>query len=115
MKVDENLFEELESALIMADAGLEATEALLTAARAREEGTHRGPAKVRPRCASCWPTICGRWSVPSISGAKPLVVMIAGVNGAGKTTSIGKLAHTFQRQGASVLAAAGDTPPRASS
>ena len=43
--------------------------------------------------------------------------MIAGVNGAGKTTSIGKLAHTFQRQGASVLLAAGDTfaPPRASS
>ena len=35
--------------------------------------------------------------------------MIAGVNGAGKTTSIGKLAHTFQRQGASVLLAAGDT------
>ena len=43
VKVDENLFEELESALIMADAGLEATEALLTALRAREEGTHRGP------------------------------------------------------------------------
>ena len=41
--------------------------------------------------------------------AQPLVVMIAGVNGAGKTTSIGKLAHTFQRQGASVLLAAGDT------
>ena len=40
--------------------------------------------------------------------------MIAGVNGAGKTTSIGKLAHTFQRQGASVLLAAGDAP-RASS
>lgn len=45
----------------------------------------------------------------NLKGAKPLVVMIAGVNGAGKTTSIGKLAHTFQRQGASVLLAAGDT------
>ena len=44
----------------------------------------------------------------NLKGAKPLVVMIAGVNGAGKTTSIGKLAHTFQRQGASVLLAAGD-------
>ncbi len=41
--------------------------------------------------------------------AKPLVVMIAGVNGAGKTTSIGKLAHAFQAQGASVLLAAADT------
>lgn len=45
----------------------------------------------------------------NLTSAKPLVVMIAGVNGAGKTTSIGKLAHTFQRQGASVLLAAGDT------
>lgn len=44
-----------------------------------------------------------------LTRTKPLVVMIAGVNGAGKTTSIGKLAHTFQRQGASVLLAAGDT------
>src|SRR5690606_35740264 len=45
----------------------------------------------------------------ALDAAKPLVVMIAGVNGAGKTTSIGKLAHTFQQQQASVLLAAGDT------
>src|SRR5690606_28982146 len=44
-----------------------------------------------------------------LGSAKPLVVMIAGVNGAGKTTSIGKLAHTFQAQGAGVLLAAADT------
>ena len=69
VKVDENLFEELESALIMADAGLEATETLLTALRAREKERIEDPAKVRPRCASCWPTICARWSVPSISRA----------------------------------------------
>jgi fused signal recognition particle receptor len=44
-----------------------------------------------------------------LHSVKPLVIMIAGVNGAGKTTSIGKLANTFQAQGASVLLAAGDT------
>ena len=70
VKVDENLFEELESALIMADAGLEATETLLTALRARvKRNASRTPPRSRPRCASCWPTICARWSVPSISRA----------------------------------------------
>ena len=44
-----------------------------------------------------------------VGGAKPFIVMIAGVNGAGKTTSIGKLAHYFQHDGRSVLLAAGDT------
>ncbi len=57
----------------------------------------------------CWPP-CSRSSSRSTSvGHKPYVIMIAGVNGAGKTTSIGKLAKHFQNQGKSVLLAAGDT------
>ncbi|RXN90659.1 signal recognition particle-docking protein FtsY [Achromobacter aloeverae] len=111
VKVDENLFEELESALIMADAGLEATEKLLTALRARvKKDRIEDPAKVRDALrellADHLRPLERRFDV---TRAKPLVVMIAGVNGAGKTTSIGKLAYTFQQQGASVLLAAGDT------
>jgi fused signal recognition particle receptor len=111
VKVDENLFEELESALIMADAGLEATEKLLTALRARVKKERiEDPAKVKTALRQ----LLADHLRPLERGfdlkrTQPLVVMIAGVNGAGKTTSIGKLAHTFQRQGASVLLAAGDT------
>ena len=111
VKVDENLFEELESALIMADAGLEATETLLTALRARVKKERiEDPAKVKAALRQLLAEHLRPLERPfNLKGAKPLVVMIAGVNGAGKTTSIGKLAHTFQRQGASVLLAAGDT------
>ncbi|AWP62034.1 signal recognition particle-docking protein FtsY [Bordetella parapertussis] len=111
VKVDENLFEELESALIMADAGIEATEKLLAALRARVKKERiDDPAQVKTALRQLladhlWPLERSF----DLGRAQPLVVMIAGVNGAGKTTSIGKLAHTFQRQGASVLLAAGDT------
>lgn len=111
VKVDENLFEELESALIMADAGIEATEQLLTALRARVKKERiEDAAKVKDALRQ----LLAAHLKPlersfDLTRAKTLVVMIAGVNGAGKTTSIGKLAHTFQRQGASVLLAAGDT------
>ncbi|MBR8653223.1 signal recognition particle-docking protein FtsY [Achromobacter sp. Marseille-Q0513] len=111
VKVDENLFEELESALIMADAGLEATETLLTALRARVKKERiEDPAQVKAALRQLLADHLRPLERSfDLKGAKPLVVMIAGVNGAGKTTSIGKLAHTFQRQGASVLLAAGDT------
>lgn len=111
VKVDESLFEELETALIMADAGVEATETLLTALRARVKKERiEDAAKVRDALRQ----ILADHLRPlerrfDLNRARPLVVMIAGVNGAGKTTSIGKLANTFQRQGASVLLAAGDT------
>ncbi|MBB1594698.1 signal recognition particle-docking protein FtsY [Achromobacter sp. UMC46] len=111
VKVDENLFEELESALIMADAGLEATEKLLTALRARvKKDRIEDPAKVKTALRQLLADhLRPLERAFDLHRVKPLVVMIAGVNGAGKTTSIGKLAHTFQRQGATVLLAAGDT------
>ncbi|MDH0680907.1 signal recognition particle-docking protein FtsY [Achromobacter animicus] len=111
VKVDENLFEELESALIMADAGLEATEKLLTALRARVKKERiEDPAKVKTALRQLLADhLRPLERAFDLKRTQPLVVMIAGVNGAGKTTSIGKLAHTFQRQGASVLLAAGDT------
>ncbi|MGY6273385.1 signal recognition particle-docking protein FtsY [Achromobacter denitrificans] len=111
VKVDENLFEELESALIMADAGLEATEKLLTALRAKvKKDRIEDPAKVKTALRELLADhLRPLERAFDVKRAQPLVVMIAGVNGAGKTTSIGKLAHTFQRQGAAVLLAAGDT------
>lgn len=111
VKVDENLFEELETALIMADAGLEATEKLLKDLRARVKRDRLDDAaKVKAALRDILAEHLAPLEKPFPLGrAKPLVVMIAGVNGAGKTTSIGKLAHHFQAQGAKVLLAAGDT------
>lgn len=111
VKVDEDLFEELETALIMADAGIESTEKLLTALRARVRKERLADAQ---QVKAALREILTEHLEPlektfPLGSATPLVVMIAGVNGAGKTTSIGKLAHAFQAQGASVLLAAADT------
>ena len=111
VKVDEALFEELETALIMADAGVEASGKLIAALRQRVrqeriEDAAEVKAALRKVLADHLRPLERRFD---LARARPLVVMIAGVNGAGKTTSIGKLAHAFQRQGASVLLAAGDT------
>ncbi len=111
VKVDESLFDDLETALIMADAGVEATEKLLAALRMRvrkERLAEAGQVKAALR------EILADHLAPlekpfPLGQASPLVIMIAGVNGAGKTTSIGKLAYAFQAQGATVLLAAGDT------
>src|SRR5690606_35745983 len=94
-----------------ADAGLEATEQLLTALRARVRKERiEDPAKVKAALRQVLADHLRPLERPfDLRRASPLVVMIAGVNGAGKTTSIGKLAHHFQAQGHSVLLAAGDT------
>jgi fused signal recognition particle receptor len=111
VKVDEALFEELETALIMADAGMEATQKLLTALRTRVRKERLDDAG-QVKAALC--DILTEHLAPlekkfPLGQVQPLIVMIAGVNGAGKTTSIGKLANHFQAQGAKVLLAAGDT------
>ncbi len=111
VRVDAALFDELETALIMADTGVEATEKLLTMLRARvkKERIEDG-AGVKQALRDVLAEHLRVLEKPFVVGkVKPLVVMIAGVNGAGKTTSIGKLAYTLQRQGAKVLLAAGDT------
>ncbi|HBT33768.1 MAG TPA: signal recognition particle-docking protein FtsY, partial [Pusillimonas sp.] len=111
VKVDESLFEELETALIMADAGMDATTSLLSALRARVRKEKLTDAQA---VKAALQEILAEHLRPlektlSVGRHKPLVMMIAGVNGAGKTTSIGKLAYNFQLQGHRVLLAAGDT------
>ncbi len=111
VKVDAALFDELETALIMADTGVEATEQLLTTLRARVKKDRIEDAEgVRQALREVLTNHLKILEKPfEIGRVKTLVVMIAGVNGAGKTTSIGKLAYALQKQGAKVLLAAGDT------
>jgi fused signal recognition particle receptor len=110
-KIDESLYEELETALLRADCGVEATTTLLEGLRdrVRKEGaTEVGRVKVLLR-EELLKMVSPLERPFVLSGPKPLVIMVAGVNGAGKTTSIGKLAKYFQSKGKSVLLAAGDT------
>ena len=111
MRVDEALFEELETALIMADAGVEATERLIHALRQRVKRDRiEDPEGVRQALREVLTEHLSVLEKPfDVGRVKPLVVMITGVNGAGKTTSIGKLAYALQHSGARVLLAAGDT------
>lgn len=110
-KVDEALFESLEEALLTADCGVEATRAVLTRLRAtaRRERIEDGEALKQALKADLMALLepCERSFDPS--GEKPCVILMAGVNGSGKTTSIGKLAHWLKSRGASTLLAAGDT------
>jgi len=109
--VDEALFDELETALIMADSGVEATEQLLKALRLRVKRDRIEDAEgVRQALREVLTEHLKVLEKPfDVGRVKPLVVMITGVNGAGKTTSIGKLAYALQHEGARVLLAAGDT------
>jgi fused signal recognition particle receptor len=106
-KVDEALFEELENALLQADCGVRATQALV--ASLREKKVKDGEALKRALKDSLTELLSPLERRLEVRGGKPFVIMIAGVNGSGKTTSIGKLAKWLQSQGASVILAAGDT------
>lgn len=111
VKVDEDLFEELETALIMADTGVDAAVSLLKSLRARVkqeriEDAQRVKVVLREVLAAHLRPLEKTFV---LDRGAPVVTMLAGVNGAGKTTSIGKLARTFQNQGQKVLLAAGDT------
>jgi fused signal recognition particle receptor len=108
-KLDEETLEELETALIMADVGVAATSHLLAdlSARWKRAGGDQDPKAMLK--AALLDLIAPLERPLVVGGARPFVVMLAGVNGAGKTTSIGKLARHFQTQGLTVLLAAGDT------
>ncbi len=111
-QIDEDLYEELETVLLTSDMGLEATEHLLTEVRNRVSlrGLKNGD-ELREALKESLLELIAPLEAPLVlpEGKGPFVIMMAGVNGAGKTTSIGKLAKYFQGQGKSVLLAAGDT------
>jgi len=110
-RLDEDLYEELETALLTSDAGYEATTAVLDELRSVVRKQRLGTGEqAREALRRILADLLRPLERPiDIDRAEPLVMMIAGVNGAGKTTSIGKLAHHLQREGKSILLAAGDT------
>jgi len=111
-EIDAAILEELETRLISADVGVAATERILGELRERVvrrelanadalvRALREGVAEILAPCAR--PLVLDR-------AHKPFVILVVGVNGSGKTTTIGKLARRFATQGASVLIAAGDT------
>ncbi|WP_066255298.1 signal recognition particle-docking protein FtsY [Hydrogenophaga flava] len=110
-QIDDALYEELEAALLMADTGVKATEHLLADLKKRvKESKTTDPAAVKGLLADAIAALLAPLQKPLVIGEhKPTVIMVAGVNGAGKTTSIGKLTRHLANEGASVLLAAADT------
>ncbi|MFT7227693.1 MAG: fused signal recognition particle receptor [Methylophilaceae bacterium] len=110
-KIDEETYEELESILLTSDVGVAATLRLLDNLKTRVKKERlEDTAALKGALKSELHTILSPLEVTlDTSEKRPFVIMLAGVNGAGKTTSIGKLAKLYQSQGKSVLIAAGDT------
>ncbi|MGQ4878366.1 signal recognition particle-docking protein FtsY [Billgrantia sp. LNSP4103-1] len=112
-QIDDELIEDLETQLLMADVGIEATTDIidrLTERVSRKElkepqALYRA---LQDELAAMLDTVAKPLVLPA-KGEGPFVILVVGVNGVGKTTTIGKLAQRFQREGRSVMLAAGDT------
>ena len=106
-KVDEDFYEELEDILVMADCGLPATEEILDELRSRvKAGKVRDAAEARDMLKQI---MIEQMDIPRPPLKWPMVMLLVGVNGVGKTTTIGKLALRFQSIGRKVMLCAGDT------
>jgi fused signal recognition particle receptor len=110
-RIDDALYEELEAALLQADAGVAATEALLLDLKRRvKDSKATDPAAVKGLLAEALAHMLQPLErALEIGAARPTVMMVVGVNGAGKTTSIGKLTKHLAGAGCMVLLAAADT------
>ena len=110
-RIDDALYEELEAALLMADTGVKATEHLLGDLKRRvRDAKATDPAQVKALLAQTIAELLKPLQQTlTIGEHQPTVMMVVGVNGAGKTTSIGKLTRHLADQGQTVLLAAGDT------
>jgi len=116
-RLDESWFDDVETALLTADVGSQASADLMRDVRqeikARGLNDDSPPQALRQAVADCIERALSPLAADGFNGATPTavpsVVMVAGVNGAGKTTSIGKLAHAWKSAGKTVLLGAGDT------
>jgi fused signal recognition particle receptor len=110
-KIDEAFFEELEMILLTADVGIQATEMLIQKVRLKaKEDNIQDESKLKVILKNCLSEILSPIeSTLEITNNSPFVIMVVGVNGTGKTTTIGKLTKFLQDKGKTVLIAAGDT------
>jgi fused signal recognition particle receptor len=109
-KIDEETLEELEEILITSDIGTKATAEIMAVIREKvNKGEVRDASSVKELLKKEMIAILGHSQPLVVYGNRPFVILAVGVNGVGKTTTIGKLASRFQSQGFSVLLAAGDT------
>lgn len=110
--VDQNFIDTLEDHLLQADFGVNVTRSIIDTLPVRIKEKADQAAAVRQALQDLLLEILEPVDIPLIipeTGTKPFVILMVGVNGVGKTTSIGKLAHHFKQQGHSVMLAAGDT------
>ena len=109
--IDNELLDELETRLISADVGMDATTTIIDELQTSISRKAVNDAdSLQLKLAEVMKTILQPCEQPlDTEAAKPFVILVVGINGAGKTTSIGKLAHHFKQQGKSVMLAAGDT------
>lgn len=109
VKVDEDMLEELEELLIMADVGVNSTEEIIGQLRDRiKEERISDPGECRKALCDILVGMIGEGEALDLS-TKPSVILVIGVNGVGKTTSIAKIAHRLKDQGKHVMLAAADT------
>lgn len=109
-KIDEATLEELEEILIMSDVGTKAASEIMSGLREKiKKGETADVENVKELLKKEMTALLGSPVPLAISNSKPFVILAIGVNGVGKTTTIGKLASRFRSQGLSVLLAAGDT------
>jgi len=110
-KIDEDVYEELETILLTSDVGVNATQTLLEDIRGRvKRQSLSDTTQLKQALKEAMLDLLQPLQQPLATSAhQPFIIMLVGVNGAGKTTTIGKLANLFQAQGKSVLIAAGDT------
>ena len=109
-KIDDDLYDELEEALIMADAGVETSMYIIEELKKKVKENHLTEAdEVRDAIKEIIAEILGENESEIKLSGKPAVIMVIGVNGVGKTTSIGKMASLFKEEGKKVILGAGDT------
>jgi fused signal recognition particle receptor len=109
-KIDDETLEELEEILIMSDVGTKASSEIMSVLREKaKSGEANDAVSVKELLKHEMTAVLGEPEPLVVFGSKPFVILAVGVNGVGKTTTIGKLASRFRSQGLSVLLAAGDT------
>ena len=109
-KVDEELFEELEEVLVTADLGVDTAIRIIDDTRSKvKERKITDPLEIKELIKESLVGILGEETQELDIEPSPAVIMVIGVNGVGKTTSIGKIAYTLKKQGKKVMLAAADT------